>query len=88
MGPGSTRRWIGDQRFNELVNGRRGVTPSTALRLARFLNTSPGYWLNLQTRWDLYHGQRSQESALAAITPIETATGRITGQNGTLGQYI
>ena len=62
------------QRINELVNGRRGVTPSTALRLARVLDTSPGYWLNLQTRWDLYHAQRSEERTLAAITPIESAT--------------
>ncbi len=42
--------------------------------LARVLDTSPGYWLNLQTRWDLYHAQRSEERALAAITPIESAT--------------
>ena len=43
------------QRVNELVNGRRGITPSTALRLAKYFDVSPGYWLNLQTRWDLYH---------------------------------
>ena len=61
------------QRINELVNGRRGVTPSTALRLARFLNMSPGFWLNLQTRWDLYHAQRSEEEALAEITPLGTS---------------
>jgi addiction module HigA family antidote len=51
------------QRINELVNGRRGVTPSTALRLARFLETSPGFWLNLQTRWDLYHAAQSEVEA-------------------------
>ena len=62
------------QRINELVNGRRGVTPSTALRLARVLDTSPGYWPNLQTRWDLYHAQRSEERTLATITPIESTT--------------
>jgi addiction module HigA family antidote len=33
------------QRVNELVRGRRGVTPSTALRLGRFFGTSPGFWL-------------------------------------------
>ncbi len=59
------------QRINELVNGRRGVTPSTALRLARFLETSPGFWLNLQMRWDLYHAGKSEEEALAAIAPIQ-----------------
>lgn len=45
------------QRINELVNKKRGVTPSTALRLAKFFNVSAGYWLNLQARWDLYWAQ-------------------------------
>ena len=43
------------QRINEIVNQRRGVTPSTALRLAKFLGTSASFWMNLQLRWDLYH---------------------------------
>ena len=42
------------QRVNELINGKRGVTPSTALRLARYFGVTPDFWLNLQTRWDLY----------------------------------
>jgi len=42
------------QRVNELVNQKRGVTPSTALRLAKFFGVSAGFWLNLQVRWDLY----------------------------------
>ena len=41
------------QRVNELVNGRRGITPSTALRLAKFFGISPDFWMNLQLRWDL-----------------------------------
>ena len=36
------------QRVNEIIRGRRGVTPSTALRLARFFGTSPDFWINLQ----------------------------------------
>lgn len=48
------------QRVNELVNGRRGITPSTALRLAKYFDVSPGFWLNLQLRWDLYHATRSE----------------------------
>ena len=39
------------QRVNELVNGRRGITPSTALRLGRYFNVSAAVWLNLQLRW-------------------------------------
>lgn len=38
------------QRVNEIVNGKRGITPGTALRLAKFFGTSPGVWLNLQMR--------------------------------------
>lgn len=55
------------QRVNELVNHRRGVTPSTALRLAKFLGTSAGYWMNLQLRWDLYHAQEEERAELKAI---------------------
>ena len=40
-------------RIAEIVHERRGVTPDTALRLARYFNTSPGFWLNLQSAYDL-----------------------------------
>ena len=55
------------QRVNELVNGRRGVTPSTALRLSKFFGTTPGFWMNLQLRWDLYHAQKAEASTLKTI---------------------
>jgi len=55
------------QRVNELVNGKRGVTPSTALRLARFFDVSADFWLNLQTRWDLYRAQFSEQAELETI---------------------
>ena len=55
------------QRVNELVNQRRGVTPSTALRLARFFNVSADFWLNLQVRWDLYKVQQAEYDELQAI---------------------
>ena len=61
------------QRVNEIVRGRRGVTPSTALRLARFFGVSPGFWMNLQLRWDLYHAQRSESEQIEAIRPHELA---------------
>ena len=40
-------------RIAEIVHERRGITPDTALRLARYFNTSPGFWMNLQTAYDL-----------------------------------
>jgi len=58
------------QRVNELVNGKRGVTPSTALRLAKFFNMSPDFWMKLQQRWDLYRAQQSEAGQLVLIQPI------------------
>ena len=61
------------QRVNELVNGRRGVTPATALRLAKFFGNTPGFWMNLQLRWDLFHAQRSEARVLKVIRPFKKA---------------
>ena len=62
------------QRINEIVNGRRGMTPSTALRLARFLGTSASFWMNLQLRLDLFDAQRTEEKEIEAIQPFKVAT--------------
>ena len=59
------------QRVNEVVRGNRGVTPSTALRLSRFLGTSPGFWMNLQLRCDLYRAQRAEGEQIERIRPHE-----------------
>ena len=40
-------------RINEVVRERRGITSDTALRLARYFNTTPQFWLNLQASFDL-----------------------------------
>ncbi len=61
------------QRVNEVVRGRRGVTPSTALRLSRFLGTSTDFWIGLQLRWDLYRAQRAEAEQISRIRPHETA---------------
>jgi len=61
------------QRVNEIINGRRGVTPRTALRLARFFKTTPDFWMNLQLRWDLYHARRAEDKNLKTIRPYSAA---------------
>lgn len=72
---GITQRQLADgirvpyQRVNEIVNGRRGVTPATALRLAKFFEVSPDFWMNLQLRWDLYRAQQTEVNDLKAIHP-------------------
>ena len=57
------------QRINGLTNGRRGITPSMALRLGKFFGMSPDFWMNLQMRWDLYHAQQTEERDLNSIQP-------------------
>jgi len=46
-------------RLNEIINGKRSVTPDTALRLDRVLGVSAGVWLGLQQDWDLWHTMHS-----------------------------
>jgi addiction module HigA family antidote len=45
-------------RLNEIVLGKRGITADTALRLARFLKTSPQLWMRLQADWDLHQAMQ------------------------------
>lgn len=59
------------QRVNEIVNGKRGITPSTALRLATFFGNSEGFWMNLQLRWDLYNAKESEADKLKKIHRVE-----------------
>lgn len=61
------------QRVNELINRRRGVTPATALRLAKYFGNTAGFWMNLQLRWDLYHAQQSEAETLRAIRRVKKA---------------
>lgn len=57
-------------RMNEIVKGKRTVTPDTALRLARFTSTEPEFWLNLQQAVDLWDALRSDTAAeLEEIQP-------------------
>jgi len=62
------------QRVNEIVNKRRGVTPSKALRLARFFGMTEDFWMNLQLRWDLFKARQSEAKELGSIRPLRTGT--------------
>jgi antitoxin HigA-1 len=56
-------------RVNELVHGKRGITPDTALRLERLFGMEAQFWLNLQLAWDLY--QAAHSSAAKEIRKIK-----------------
>lgn len=68
------RLHISYPRMNEIVKGRRAVTPDTALRFARFTGTEPAFWLNLQQRVDLWDALRSEEATdVQDIEPARVA---------------
>jgi addiction module HigA family antidote len=50
---------VASGRITDILNGKRGVTPETALRLARFFGTSADFWMNLQSRYDLTIAEQS-----------------------------
>ena len=62
------------QRINEIVSGKRGVTPSTALRFAKYFGTSPDFWLNLQVKLDLYSAQQKEKEVLTRIKQMKQST--------------
>lgn len=60
------------QRVNEIINGKRGLTPSTALWQARYSGNTEGFWMNLQLRRDLYEARANEARELAKIHPLHT----------------
>ena len=58
-------------RLNELIRGKRALTPDTALRLARVLGMPADFWLGLQLDWDLWHAMRGDKAAeIAQLEPV------------------
>lgn len=61
-------------RINEIVRERRAVTPDTALRLARYFNTSAQFWLNLQSSFDLKLAEEDSGSRISEeVRPLQHA---------------
>ena len=63
-------------RLNEIVRGKRSVTPDTALRLERVLGMPADFWLGLQLDWDIWHAMRGKRaSEIARLRPLGIARG-------------
>jgi addiction module HigA family antidote len=61
-------------RMNEIINGKRAVTPETALRLAKLTRTEPEFWLNLQQAVDLWDALHSDQAAdVEEIEPVSVS---------------
>ena len=70
----AARLGVSFPRLNEIINGKRSVTPDTALRLARVTGMSADFWLGLQQDWDLWHALRSDEAAeITHLKPLARA---------------
>ncbi len=70
----AVRLGVSFPRLNEVIRGKRGVTPDTALRLARVTGMSADFWLGLQQDWDLWHALRSKSAdAIATLEPLPRA---------------
>lgn len=61
-------------RISDLVHGRRGITPDSAIRLGKALGLSTEFWLNLQHGFDVREARRANEAQYAAIPLLTTAT--------------
>ena len=74
---GITQRELADailvpyQRVNEIINQKRGITPDTALRLAKYFGNTPEFWMNLQLRFDLYQAQKSDSDDIKKIKTLK-----------------
>ncbi len=55
----ATALGISRRRVNELVNGRRAITPDTAVRLALYFGNDASFWMHLQVAWDMHAAGRS-----------------------------
>jgi len=64
---------VSRQSINELLLGRRGVSPEMALRLSRLFGNSPEFWLNAQQAVDLWDAAQAIKDDVARIRPLQVA---------------
>lgn len=65
---------VPDNRIYQILHGRRSITADTALRLGKFFNTGPEFWLNLQQAYELDVARQEMSGSLEKITPYQPAT--------------
>ena len=67
----AVRLGVSFPRLNEMIRGKRSLTPDTALRLARVVGMSADFWLGLQHDWDLWHAMRGGNAArISELVPL------------------
>ena len=63
------------RRINEIIHRKRGITADTAMRLSRYFGTTPGFWMNLQMRYELDRAEDVLGDTLSGIVPLMTVEG-------------
>jgi len=58
------------RRINEIVHGKRAITADTSLRLGRFFSMEPGFWMNLQSRYDMEVAANTLAGKLDEVIPM------------------
>ena len=57
-------------RINEIILGKRSITPDTAFRLAKFFNTTPEFWIGLQNNVDMWDALQEHKDEYERINPV------------------
>lgn len=65
---------VPSNRLSQIIGGKRDITADTALRLARYFGTSPDFWMNLQTAYDLDLARQQTGDTIKRITPRKHRT--------------
>ena len=63
--------WVTRVRINEIILGKRAITPDTAFRLSKFFNTTPDFWINLQIHidmWDTFQVHKEDYNKIHAVS--------------------
>lgn len=63
-----------EPQAGKILNGQERVTAGIAYRIAKYVGTTPDFWLNGQMVWDMYHAQRAEAAVLDRIQPLEWET--------------
>ena len=58
-------------RINEIILGKRSITPDTAFRLAKFFNTTPEFWIGLQSNYDMWNALEKRKKEYETIRPLK-----------------
>ncbi len=66
--------FVDPPRIDAIIKGRRRITADTAMRLSRFFGTTPGFWMNMQSRYDIELLQEEKEEEYAEITRHHVAS--------------